>query len=139
MPPMPAPLVPLVPDEPPVVSLLLLPDEPLVPEEPLLPEPVLPAEPLLPEPVLPEPVLPEPVLPLLEAPPLFLDDLPDEPDVLPPLSEPDELPMLEAPLPEPVPPPAPLLWAKEEPASMAADTSSAIDNFFIPCSLISCE
>jgi hypothetical protein len=134
-PPMLEPLLPVEPpDEPPVVLVSLLPDEPLMPE------------PLLPEPLLPEPELPEPDVPLLpELEPLFLVDvLPEVPDEPAP-PEPDEPLMPEALLsdeplePAPLPLELPLLCANAEPASIAAETSIAIDNFFILCSLISCQ
>ena len=124
-PPMLDPLLPVEPpDEPPVVLVSLLPDEPL----------------------MPEPELPEPDAPLVpEVEPLFLVDvLPEVPDEPAP-PEPDEPLMPEALLPDeplepaPLPLELPLLCANAEPASIAAETSIAIDNFFIPCSLVSCQ
>ena len=99
-----------------------------MPEAPLLPVPEEPpvVAPLL-MPVEP-PLLEPPVVALLR-----LDELPDGPGV-PVLPDPDESLMPLALLPD-----EPLLWAKDEPASMAAEASSAIDSFLIPCSLISCR
>jgi hypothetical protein len=95
-------------------------------------------EPLLPpldEPPVEPPML-EPLLPVEppdEPPVVLVSLLPDEP-LMPEALLPDE-PLEPAPLPLELP----LLCANAEPASIAAETSITIDNFFILCSLISCQ